>query len=209
MFGFTQFLPTGPAFPQCTACSSPVIQLFKVWICTLYSIAFHSPIPQSRQSAKLFASFFSRRRNWDAPTPSPAGQFVFPVFGSGGGGGGTVARGRGGGGVQIPTRGHTLWYFVTNPVTPGPFFLSFSWVSQGQELVLQIRVRVRLIFGSWIWIRNKVKSRIRIRIKVKTKSCGGSKWRLGGPKTLPMEAWRLKLTSCSVSNPVDADSHHF
>jgi hypothetical protein len=35
LFGFTQFLPTGPAFPQCTACSSPVIQLFKVRACFL------------------------------------------------------------------------------------------------------------------------------------------------------------------------------
>jgi hypothetical protein len=30
VYGFSQFLPTGPAFSQCTACSSRVIQLFKV-----------------------------------------------------------------------------------------------------------------------------------------------------------------------------------
>jgi hypothetical protein len=30
VYGFSQFLPTGPAFSQCTACSNRVIQLFKV-----------------------------------------------------------------------------------------------------------------------------------------------------------------------------------
>ncbi len=52
-------------------------------------------------------SFFSSRRNWDSPTPSPAGECV-PPFGYGGKG--TLARGRGGGGVPIPRRGHTLCY---------------------------------------------------------------------------------------------------
>ncbi len=38
-------------------------------------------------------SFFSCRRNWDSPTPSPA-------------------HSRGSGGSPIPTREHTLWYFI-------------------------------------------------------------------------------------------------
>lgn len=29
LWGFTTFLPTGPAFSQCTACSSKVIQIYK------------------------------------------------------------------------------------------------------------------------------------------------------------------------------------
>ncbi len=61
--------------------------------------------PQSRQSAKLF----SRRRNWDFPNPSPAGECA-PPFCSGGRD--TLAGERRGGGVPIPTRGHTLWYTI-------------------------------------------------------------------------------------------------
>jgi hypothetical protein len=52
-------------------------------------------------------SFFSSRRNWDSPNPSPAGECVPPLFGSVGRG--TLAGERGGK-VPIPTRGHTLWY---------------------------------------------------------------------------------------------------
>ena len=56
-------------------------------------------------------SFFSSRRNWDSPTPSPLQAAVTPppppVPG-----GGSLASGRGGRGVPIPTRGHTLWYSV-------------------------------------------------------------------------------------------------
>ncbi len=55
-------------------------------------------------------SFFSSRRNWDSPIPSPAGEWAPPPFGSGGRG--TLASERGGGRVPIPTRGHTLWYSV-------------------------------------------------------------------------------------------------
>ncbi len=53
-------------------------------------------------------SFFSNRRNWDSPTPSPAGVCAPYPFGSGGRG--TLACGNGCGVVLIPTRGHTLWY---------------------------------------------------------------------------------------------------
>ncbi len=61
---------------------------------------------QSRQSAKLFSS----RRNWDSPTPSPAGECAPPPFCTGGEG---HTRWRGGGGrVPIQTRGHTLWCFI-------------------------------------------------------------------------------------------------
>ncbi len=51
-------------------------------------------------------SFFSSRRNWDSPNPSPAGECASPVLW---GGAHSLARG-GGGRVPIPTRGHTLWY---------------------------------------------------------------------------------------------------
>ncbi len=53
-------------------------------------------------------SFFSSRRNWGSPKPSPA-----PPFGSGGEGHGTLAGERGVGRVPIPTRAHhTPWYSV-------------------------------------------------------------------------------------------------
>ncbi len=51
-------------------------------------------------------SFFSSRRNWDSPAPSPALE-VPPLWFRGGGA--TLACGRGGGG-PIPTRGPTLFY---------------------------------------------------------------------------------------------------
>ncbi len=50
--------------------------------------------------------FFSSRRNWDSPNPSPAGECPPP----GSGGRGTLTGERGVGRVPIPTRGHTLWY---------------------------------------------------------------------------------------------------
>ncbi len=54
-------------------------------------------------------SFFSSRRNWDSPNPSPAGECEPPPpFGSGGRG--TFAGERRVGRVPIPTRGLTLWY---------------------------------------------------------------------------------------------------
>jgi hypothetical protein len=56
-------------------------------------------------------SFFSSRRNWDSPIPSPAGECP-PSFGSGWGGGGTLACGRGRVGEPIPTRGQALLYSV-------------------------------------------------------------------------------------------------
>ncbi len=59
---------------------------------------------QRRQSAKLFSS----RRNWDSPNPSPAGECAPPASG----GSGTLACERGVGRVPIPTRGHTLQYFL-------------------------------------------------------------------------------------------------
>ncbi len=52
--------------------------------------------------------FFSRRPNWDSPTPSPAGENVSPPLVPGGD---TLSCGRGrGGGVPIRTRRQTLWY---------------------------------------------------------------------------------------------------
>ncbi len=36
--------------------------------------------------------FFSSRRNWDSPNPSPAGECVPPPFGSGGGAAHSLAR---------------------------------------------------------------------------------------------------------------------
>ncbi len=54
-------------------------------------------------------SFFSSRRNWDSPTPSPTGECAPPFRLVPGG---TFACWRGSGGVPIPTRGHTLWYSI-------------------------------------------------------------------------------------------------
>jgi hypothetical protein len=53
-------------------------------------------------------SFFSSRRNWDSPNPSPEGECapLPPVLG----GGHTRQGERGYGRVPIPTRGQTLWY---------------------------------------------------------------------------------------------------
>ncbi len=52
-------------------------------------------------------SFFSSRRNWDSPNPSPACECASPprFWGRG-----TLACERGVGRVPIPTRGHRLWY---------------------------------------------------------------------------------------------------
>ncbi len=49
-----------------------------------------------------------RRRNWDSPYPSSAGECA--PFGSGGRG--TLAGERGGGRVTIPTRGQIMWFSV-------------------------------------------------------------------------------------------------
>ncbi len=118
MFGFTQFLPTGPAFPQCTACSSPVIQLFKVWI----SLTFRSPIPQSRQIDKLFLP----SSELGLLQPLPAGECaVHPPFPPGGGG--SHSLGGKGAGESKFRRGDvhcgTLWPILSYL---SPFSLSFS-----------------------------------------------------------------------------------
>jgi hypothetical protein len=57
--------------------------------------------PQSTQSAKLF----SIRRNWDSPSPSPAGECV-----PGGGTHTLAGEGVEGPNSAIPTRGRTLLY---------------------------------------------------------------------------------------------------
>jgi hypothetical protein len=54
-------------------------------------------------------SFFSSRRNWDSPNPSPIGECAPPPFFWGWG---TLAGETGVGRVPIPTRGHTLWYVL-------------------------------------------------------------------------------------------------
>ncbi len=154
MFGFTQFLPTGPAFPQCTACSSPVIQLFKV----LISIAFSSPISQSTVGRVL--SFFSPHPQASVPhPPEPGGSHTL-------------------GGVQIPTRRHTLCYFVTNSVTPEPFFSVFLLVPKTRTSVAD-PYSDPLHFseaGSRSGSMLKAGSRSGSASKnVKTRSCGGSK----------------------------------
>jgi hypothetical protein len=67
---------------------------------------------KSRSQSRRVPSFFSSRRNWDSPTPSPTGDCAPPppwfrwV-------GGTLACGRRGGVVPIPTRRHTLWYWYS------------------------------------------------------------------------------------------------
>ncbi len=64
--------------------------------------------PQSRQSRVL--SFFSNRRNWDSPNPSPTAECVpSPLVPRGGD---TLAGERRSGRVPIPTSGHTFWYSV-------------------------------------------------------------------------------------------------
>jgi hypothetical protein len=65
----------------------------------------------STEETECNISIFSRRRNWDSPTPSPTGECAPPLFGSGGsGGGGAHSLGVEGVGVPIPTRGHTYIY---------------------------------------------------------------------------------------------------
>ncbi len=78
-------------------------------------------------------SFFSSRRNWDSPNPSPAGKCA-PPFGTGGWG--TLAGERGGGRVPIPTRVLCIYmYFVLSILFAGAgffvkliFFMPFSSV---------------------------------------------------------------------------------
>jgi hypothetical protein len=55
-------------------------------------------------------SFFSSRRNWDSPNPSPAGECAPPPVLGGGAPRGTLACEKGVGRVPVPTRGHTLSY---------------------------------------------------------------------------------------------------
>jgi hypothetical protein len=57
------------------------------------------------------------------------------------------------------------------------------------------RIRIRIIFENWIHIRihMRIKSWIRIRFKSEFRSFRGSKWSRGGPWTLTMEKWRLKI----------------
>jgi hypothetical protein len=52
-------------------------------------------------------SFFSSRRNWDSPNPSPQASVPPPPMFVGRG---TLAGERGVGRVPISKRGHTLWY---------------------------------------------------------------------------------------------------
>jgi hypothetical protein len=60
---------------------------------------------------RLLLSFFSSRRNWDIPTPSPAGECLPPL----------VAKKRGGGVSLFGKRGQTLWYSGYKcTVFPGP-----------------------------------------------------------------------------------------
>ncbi len=67
----------------------------------------YSCLVQFKHRVGRVLSFFSSRRNWDSPNPSPAGECALPP---GSGGGGTLAGERGVGRVPIPTRRHTLWY---------------------------------------------------------------------------------------------------
>jgi hypothetical protein len=46
-------------------------------------------------------------------------------------------------------------------------------------------------------------------MKVKAQELRGSKWSRGGPWTLAMEAWRLRILSWRVCRPVVADSINF
>ncbi len=67
-------------------------------------------------------SFYSSRRNWDSPDPSPAGEYAPPPFGTGGRG--TLAGEKGGGRVPILTRDihcGTLYIYVL--CGPDPPFL--------------------------------------------------------------------------------------
>ncbi len=61
-----------------------------------------------------------------------------------------------------------------------------------------------------IWIRIRVKSwiRLRIHIKAKIRSYIGSKQAHGGPWTLTMDAWGLKMEPWRI-RPVVEDSHHY
>jgi hypothetical protein len=67
---------------------------------------FFSPFYCIKLRVGRMLSFFSSRRNWDSPNPSPTGECAPPRYG----GRGTLAGERGVGGVLIPTRGHTLRY---------------------------------------------------------------------------------------------------
>jgi hypothetical protein len=75
---------------------------------------------------RLLLSFFFSRRNWDIPTPSPAGECVSPLWL---GGGGTLAKGRGGG-VSLFERGDrhcgTLGINVLCAQDPEPVFLNIN-----------------------------------------------------------------------------------
>jgi hypothetical protein len=75
------------------------------------SVEFHLSLDRKHHRIGRVISFFSSRRNWDSPNPSPAGESAT----RGSRVRGTLAGERGVGRLPIPTRGHTLFiytYFV-------------------------------------------------------------------------------------------------
>jgi hypothetical protein len=79
--------------------------------------------------------FLSSRRNWDYPTPSPAGECAPPLWYRGRG---ILAGERGGGRVLISTRGHTQWYSISMFT----LWYSYLWTQyvENTDGVLQYRI---------------------------------------------------------------------
>ncbi len=68
---------------------------------------------------------------------------------------------------------------------------------------------IRIIFGIWIRIRTHIRVKAGSALKSKVESLRGSKSSRGGPWTLTMEAWKLKIEPWRVCRPLVADSYHF
>jgi hypothetical protein len=68
-----------------------------------------------------------------------------------------------------------------------------------------LRIRIRIISGRWIRIRIRVKNWVTSILKSKFRSFRGLEWSPGRPRTLRMEAWRLKMESWRNCRPEVAD----
>jgi hypothetical protein len=101
--------------------------------------------------------------------------------------------------------GIRLWCFLCSLSSLGLLWFCSAWI----RIILGSWIRICISEKSWIriHIRGKSGSGSRSALKSKFRSFRGSKWRYGGPLTLTMEAWRLKMEPWRVHRPVIVDSH--
>ena len=84
----------------------------------------HSRLSNNHRVGRV-PSFLSSRRNWDSPTPSPAGECVLPSFGSGGI---HTHCGRGGGGPNSDRHYGTQYTYL-------PMHFVFTGMGDGLDTI--------------------------------------------------------------------------